>query len=75
MAAVLQKPVTSRLTAFGELWTSQNYDPSGHIRQYSADVAVAYMLTPKVQIDLGGNFGLNHQTPNAQIIAGLGTRF
>jgi hypothetical protein len=75
MAAVLQKPVTSRLTAFGELWTSQNYDPSGHIHQYSADVAVAYMLTPKVQIDLGGNFGLNHQTPNAQIIAGLGTRF
>ncbi|WP_010165087.1 transporter [Sphingomonas sp. PAMC 26617] len=75
MAAVLQKPVTSRLTAFGELWTSQNYDPSGHIHQYSADVAVAYMLTPKFQIDLGGNIGLNHQTPNAQIIAGFGTRF
>lgn len=75
LGTVLQKPVTSKITAFAELWTAQNYDPSGHVHQYSADVAVAYMLSPKIQIDLGGNFGLNHQTPNAQVIAGLGTRF
>ncbi len=75
LGTVLQKPVTSKIVAFAELWTAQNYDPAGHIHQYSADVAVAYMLSPKIQIDLGGNLGLNRQTPRAQIIAGLGTRF
>ena len=73
--AVIQKPITERLMAFAELWTAQNYDPDGHVHQYSADVAVAYMITPKIQVDVGGNFGLNRETPNAQIIAGLGTRF
>ena len=37
----LAKALSSKLTANAELWASQNYDPSGTVRQYSADGAVA----------------------------------
>lgn len=64
-----------KVTLIGELWTAQNYDPAGTVRQYSADTAIAYLITPKWQIDLGGNFGLNRFTPDAQIYAGVSTKF
>ena len=69
------KSLTPTITAYAELWTAQNYDPAGTIRQYSADVAVAWLIQPKLQFDLGGNFGLNRQTPDAQVYLGLSTRF
>lgn len=64
-----------KATLYAELWTAQNFDPAGTVRQYSADVAVAYLLTPVWQIDAGGNFGLNRNTPDAQAYLGLSTRF
>lgn len=69
------KALSSTVTAYAELWTAQNYDPAGTIRQYSADVAVAWLVQPKLQLDLGGNFGLNRLTPDAQVYLGLSTRF
>lgn len=73
--ANVAKALSPKLTAYAELWTAQNYDPAGTSRQYSADLAVAYLLTPTVQLDLGGNFGLNRTTPDAQITFGVSTRF
>lgn len=64
-----------KATVYTELWTAQNYDPAGTVRQYSADVAVAYLLSPGLQLDAGGNFGLNRNTPDAQAYVGLSTRF
>ena len=64
-----------KATFYAELWTAQNFDPAGTVRQYSADVAVAYLLTPVWQLDAGGNFGLNRNTPDAQVYLGLSTRF
>lgn len=64
-----------KATLYAELWTAQNYDPAGTVRQYSADVAVAYLLTPVWQVDVGGNVGLNRSTPDAQIYLGVSTRF
>ena len=68
-------PIVARTTLAVELWTSQNWDPVGTVRQYSADAAVSYLLTDELQLDLGGNFGLNRATPDAQIYIGVSARF
>lgn len=69
------KALTPTLTLYGELWTAQNYDPAGTVRQYSADVALAWLVAPRLQLDAGANFGLNKVTPDAQLYLGLSTRF
>jgi hypothetical protein len=69
------KALSSTVTAYAEFWAAQNFDPAGTIHQYSADFALAWLVHPKLQIDLGGNFGLNRQTPDAQVYLGLSTRF
>jgi hypothetical protein len=65
----------SKATAYAEFFNQQNLDPDGHVRQYSADFAIAYLLTPTLQLDLGGNFGLNRVTPDSQLYLGVSTRF
>ena len=67
--------LTPKLTLYTELWTAQNYDPAATVRQYSADSALAYLVTPTLQVDIGGNFGLNRTTPDAQLYVGISTRF
>lgn len=69
------KTLSSTVTAYAELWTAQNYDPAGTVRQYTADVAIAWLVRPTLQLDVGGNFGLNRATPDAQLYLGLSTRF
>lgn len=64
-----------RTTLYGEFWTAQNFDPSATVRQYSADIAVAHLLTDTLQIDIGGNFGLNRTTPDAQLYVGVSARW
>ena len=64
-----------KTTLYGELWTGQNLDPAGTVRQYSADVAVTYLLTPTLQVDVGGNIGLNRVTPAVQSYVGIAARF
>lgn len=71
----LGKSLTPTVTAYAELWTAQNYDPAGTVRQYSADVALAWLVVPRLQVDVGGNLGLNRFTPDAQLYLGLSTRF
>ncbi|MEW5686865.1 MAG: transporter [Pseudomonadota bacterium] len=69
------RPLSDRVSLIGELWSSFNFDPAGTVRQYSADVAMTYLVTPVVQLDVGANFGLNRNTPDAQLYAGVSTRF
>lgn len=71
----LARPLNDRVTLVGELWSSLNFDPARTVRQYSADVAMSYLVTSVVQLDIGANFGLNRNTPDAQIYAGVSTRF
>lgn len=73
--ANLAFPVAPRTTLAVEVWTSQNWDPAGTIRQYSADAALSYLINDELQIDMGGNFGLNRMTPDVQIYAGVSARF
>ena len=69
------KSLSSKLTAYAELWAAQNYDPAGHVHQYSADFAVAYLAGPTLQLDAGTNLGLNRFTPDVQAYVGVSTRF
>ena len=75
MATNLAHPLGSKVTLYGELWTQQNFDPARTVRQYSADAAAAYLLTPTLQLDLGINVGLNRATPDTQVYAGIAKRF
>jgi len=43
--------------------------------QYSFDTAIAWLVRPNLQLDLGADFGPNLATPAVQIFAGLSQRF
>jgi hypothetical protein len=68
-------PMAPRTTMAVELWTAQNWDPAGTLRQYSADAAISHLLNNDLQIDIGSNFGLNQATPDLQVYAGISARF
>jgi hypothetical protein len=65
----------NNFTLYGELWGDWNFDNAGTIRQYSADTAIAYGITPYLQIDAGLNFGLNRNTPGTQAYIGISQKF
>jgi hypothetical protein len=67
--------LTPKVTLYSEIWTSQDFDPSRTIRQYSFDFAVARLIGKNLQLDFGGNFGLNRETPDAQLYLGVSARF
>ena len=66
---------SSRLSLTAELWGQWDWDPAGTTRQYSADGAVAYDVSNDVQLDAGANFGLNRDTPDFELYAGVSKRF
>lgn len=66
---------TSRLSLSAELWGGCDWDPSGTGEQFSANGSAAYRLGDSIQIDGGANFGLNRQTPDIQVYAGVSKRF
>lgn len=68
-------PLTPRLTLAGELWSNFNFDPTGTLRQASADAALAYAVSNDVQLDAGANFGLSSATPDVELYAGISARF
>lgn len=65
------------VTLAGELWSDVNFDPSGRIDQYSADLGVSWIPVnqPNLQLDGGLNFGLNGVTPGVQAYVGISRRF
>ncbi len=68
-------PIGKRWALYAEVFTSQSFQAHDDKPVYTADTALTYMLTPKTQVDIGGNFGLSDQAPRAQIYAGLSQRF
>ena len=69
------KTLSPKVTVNAELWTAQNYDPSGTLRQYSIDGAIAYVPSSNLQFDAGANVGLNRYTPGIQLYVGVARRF
>lgn len=67
--------LSQKLSLSPELWGQWDWDPSGTIRQYSADAALAYLVSKNVQLDGGANFGLNRNTPGLELYTGVSVRF
>jgi len=67
--------VTPKLGLTAELWGRWDWDPAGTTRQASADGSVSYLVSNNVQLDAGANFGLNRQTPDVEVYAGVSKRF
>ena len=73
----LSRGVGGGVNLGAELWGGWNFDPSGHGRQRSFDVSAAWIPVKdaNLQLDGGVNLGLNRQTPQAQVYAGVSRRF
>lgn len=68
-------PVVKDVAFTAELWSQITDDPDGTVRQYSADIALAWTVRPNMQLDVGANFGLNKDTPQLQLYSGIAYRF
>jgi hypothetical protein len=63
------------VTLGAELWGQVEDEPAGTIRRASADLTGALMIGKALQLDAGANFGLNRQTPDAEVYVGISHRF
>jgi hypothetical protein len=68
-------PLTGALSVAVEYWRQDNHDPSGRVKQESADIAFTYLVSPDLQLDLGANVGVNKATPDHQFYAGFSYRW
>ena len=64
-----------RLNHSAEIWGQWDWDPSGAGKQASVDGSASYLVSNSVQLDGGANFGLNRQTPDVELYAGVSKRF
>ena len=71
----LGQTLNDKLSVSAELWGEWDWDPAGTTRQASADGSIAYLLGKDVQLDAGANFGLNRNTPDVELYAGISKRF
>ena len=71
----LSREVIKNVTAYVELWSDYNADPTAKATLMSFDTALAWVFLANVQIDVGANFGLTGATPAVQIYTGLSQRF
>jgi hypothetical protein len=73
--ASLSWAATDKLSVSGEVWGQWDWDPGGATRQASADGALAYLLSNRVQLDAGANIGLNGETPDIEVYIGYSQQF
>jgi len=71
----LSRQMVKDVTLYAEFWSDYDDDPARRTTQYSIDTALAWMIRPNLQLDLGANFGLNATTPAIQVYAGISQRF
>lgn len=67
-------PLTGKLSIEVEHWRQDNHAPADHIKQASNDIAFIFLVTPRLQLDLGADVGANRATPNEQLYVGLSYR-
>lgn len=64
-----------KATLYGEFWSFNDFAAETGGDQRTLDFAVAYLLAPRLQIDVGANIGVSANTPNLQLVAGVAHRF
>ena len=69
------RQITPEVSGAIEVWTNENFDPAGTVRQASFDVALAWLARRELQFDIGLNAGLNAATPRLQIYNGVTFKF
>jgi Putative MetA-pathway of phenol degradation len=73
----LNWPLSETITGTIEAWTDTDIDPQVTTTRASIDLAMAWI--PKtyrqIQWDAGMNFGMNRQTPDAEVYFGISRRF
>jgi hypothetical protein len=71
----LSREVIKNVTAYVELWSDYDADPTQGGTLMSFDMAVAWVFLPNSQVDFGANFGITRATPAVQVYTGLSQRF
>lgn len=66
---------TNKLSLSAELWGQWDWDRAGTTREESVDGSVAYLVNKDLQLDGGANLGLNRNTPDVELYAGVAKRF
>jgi hypothetical protein len=66
---------TDKLSFAAEISGQWDWDPAGTTRQALAHGSVAYLVSNDVQLDAGGNFGLNRSAPDVELYTGVSVRF
>ena len=70
----ISHPIGTQLTVYGEIYSALGTDKSTPAI-YTFDTALAWLVTPNLQLDVGANIGLNSAAPNLQLYAGISQRF
>lgn len=63
------------LTAGAELWVQMDDDPAHRSWQATGDLTAAVLVGRNAQLDAGLNLGLNRETPDLEVYAGVARRF
>ena len=73
--AGLSVKVSKAVTLTGEVQSLRDDDPDRHATQALAALSLAWMASDDLQFDMLGAAGLNHDTPDARVYAGISRRF
>jgi hypothetical protein len=67
-------PGLKDLTAYAEFYSRITTEAHAD-DEYTFDVALAYLVDPNTQLDVGANFGLNRGAADTQVYSGIAHRF
>lgn len=67
--------LTDSLTGTVEFQATRDNDPAGHVTEALASLSFGWQSGDNMQFDIGGVAGLNHDSPDAEIYAGITRRF
>ena len=73
--AGFQGKLSEAVTLAVEAELLRDRDPSGHTTQALSEVSLAWQPGKNTQLDIGAVAGLNHDSPDFQLIAGVSRRF
>lgn len=68
-------PLTGNLGMTAEVQLLRDWDPAGHTTQAYAGLSFALSLSDDLQLDAGGVAGLNADSSDVQVYAGISRRF